>query len=95
MYAGAGFWEFAVMAKAPKEEAKSQRQRFIEAARQAEADESEEAFEQRLKTVAGGNSANKSKKRESHAHASDCATHNGPAMPAGPCDCDADDDQSS
>jgi len=44
------------MAKAPKEKALSQRERFIEAARKAGADESEERFEQRLRAVAGGNS---------------------------------------
>ena len=44
------------MAKAPKDAAKSQRQRFIEAAREAGAVEDEASFEQRLKSVAGGNS---------------------------------------
>lgn len=75
------------MAKAPKEAAHSQRERFIEAAREAGADEDEASFERRLKAVAGGNS---SKRRDvSHVHDSDCALHNGPAFEAGPCDCAA------
>lgn len=45
------------MAKAPKEDARSQRERFIEAARKAGADEDEASFERRLKAVAGGNSS--------------------------------------
>ena len=45
------------MMKAPEKIAKSQRERFIEAARQAGADEDEASFEQRLRAVAGGNSS--------------------------------------
>ena len=45
------------MAKAPVEKAQSQRERFIEAARAAGADEDEEAFGQRLKVIAGANSS--------------------------------------
>ena len=45
------------MAEAPKKGATSQRDRFIEAARKAGADEDEAAFERRLKAVAGGNSS--------------------------------------
>jgi hypothetical protein len=44
------------MAKAPKEDARSQRERFIEAAQEVGADEDEASFERRLKAVAGGNS---------------------------------------
>lgn len=44
------------MAKAPKDKAQSQRERFIEAARAAGADEDEATFERRLKAVAGRNS---------------------------------------
>lgn len=50
------------MAKAPEKIAKSQRERFIEAAQQAGADEDEAKFEQRLKAVAGGNSSTGAKK---------------------------------
>lgn len=50
------------MAKAPKEKALSQRERFIEAARAAGADEGESTFEQRLKTVAGANSTSGAKR---------------------------------
>lgn len=45
------------MAKAPEKGAKSQRERFIEAAREIGADEDEAAFEQRLRAVAGANSS--------------------------------------
>ena len=45
------------MAKAPVKGAKSQRERFIEAAREIGADEDEAAFEQRLRAVAGANSS--------------------------------------
>lgn len=45
------------MAKAPKEKALSQRERFIEAARAVGATEDEGEFEQRLKAVAGANSS--------------------------------------
>lgn len=50
------------MAKAPEKSAQSQRERFIEAARQAGADEDEANFERRLKAVAGGNSSTGAKK---------------------------------
>jgi hypothetical protein len=45
------------MAKAPEKQAPTQRQRFIEAARKVGATEDEEFFRQRLKAVAGANSA--------------------------------------
>lgn len=52
------------MAKAPgKETALSQRERFIEAARAAGANEDEEAFGQRLKVIAGANSSTGAKKK--------------------------------
>lgn len=50
------------MAKAPLRNAKSQRERFIEAARAAGADEDEEAFGQRLAAIAGANSSTGAKK---------------------------------
>lgn len=52
------------MAKAPEKPAKSQRQRFIEAAQSAGADGDEESFEQRLKAVAGANSPSHAKKKK-------------------------------
>lgn len=51
------------MAKAPKDSAKSQRERFIEAARAVSADEDEAAFERRLRAVAGANSSKGAKKK--------------------------------
>jgi len=42
------------MAKAPRADDRSQRERFIEAARELGADEDEASFERRLKSVAGG-----------------------------------------
>lgn len=50
------------MAKAPGKSTKSQRQRFIEAARAAGADGDEAAFERRLKSAAGANSSVGAKK---------------------------------
>ncbi|MDX2290417.1 MAG: hypothetical protein NW217_16565 [Hyphomicrobiaceae bacterium] len=50
------------MAKAPEKSAKTQRQRFIEAARAAGADGDEESFEQQLRAVAGANSSKGAKK---------------------------------
>lgn len=74
------------MAKAPREKAPSQRERFIQAAREVGADEDEEKFEQRLKAVAGANSTHRTSPK-AVVHDSDCALHNGPALRAGPCDC--------
>jgi len=45
------------MAKAPEKNAKTQRERFIEAARDVGAVEDEKEFERQLKAVAGGNSS--------------------------------------
>jgi len=45
----------------PKSAPKNQRQKFIEAARKAEADESEEAFEANLKKIAKARSSEKPK----------------------------------
>jgi len=45
------------MAKTPEKQAPTQRQRFIEAARNVGATEDEDSFKQRLKAVAGANSA--------------------------------------
>jgi hypothetical protein len=45
------------MAKSPAEGAKSQREKFIEAAREAGTVENEREFERQLKAVAGANSS--------------------------------------
>lgn len=50
------------MAKTPKKSAKTQRERFIEAAREVGANEDEEAFERRLKAIAGANSTSGAKR---------------------------------
>ena len=50
------------MSKAPKEKAPSQRERFIQAAREIGTDEDEKRFEQRLGAVAGANSSTGAKK---------------------------------
>lgn len=52
------------MVKAPKEKALSQRERFIEAAREAGANEDEAAFERQLKAVAGANSSRGAKEKK-------------------------------
>lgn len=57
-----------------------QADKFRHAAREVEADESEEAFDRQLKQVVGGRAI---------VHASDCAVHNAPAYEPGPCDCGA------
>ena len=67
----------------------AQRERFIEAARKLETDDDPEAFKRRLKKLVEAPPPKSIKERQSK-HASDCAVHNGPAMPAGPCDCGAD-----
>ncbi len=64
----------------------SQRERFIEAAREIGTDEDAEAFKRRLKTLASAPPPESVQSRKI-AHDSDCATHNGPAYEAGPCDC--------
>lgn len=75
------------MAKTPKSEGEiSQKERFIEAARAAGTDDNEQRFEQRLRAVAGANSDHRSISKK-QIHDSDCSTHNGPALAAGPCDC--------
>jgi hypothetical protein len=50
------------LAKTPAQRPKTQRERFIEAARESGATEDEKAFEQRLKAVARGNSSTGAKK---------------------------------
>jgi hypothetical protein len=60
----------------PKGNAASQRQRFIDTAKDIGADETGEAFEKAFGKIV-----------PPKAHASDCAVHNGPAKKAGPCDC--------
>jgi hypothetical protein len=57
---------------------KSQSDKFIEAALEHEADDSEEAFDATLKKIA-----------TSVRHASDCAVNSAPAYEPGPCDCGA------
>jgi len=59
---------------------REQLDRFKEAAREVEADTSDDA----LDLIMG--ELDMKKKPEAH-HASDCATHNAPALPAGKCDC--------
>jgi len=64
----------------PTDNKKSQRDKFKEAARNAGADQTEEAFDAYLRKVAGA---------EAIQHASDCAIHNAPALKPGRCDCGA------
>jgi hypothetical protein len=59
----------------------SQAERFAEVARELECDESEEAFAQIVRKVAGS--------RPKVVHASDCAMCNVPAYEPGPCTCGA------
>lgn len=61
----------------------TQPERFAEASRQLGCDEREEAFDAALRKVAKAPRATRIR------HRSDCAVHNGPALPAGPCDCGA------
>jgi len=61
---------------------KTQKQKFIEAARDAGADESEVIFNDRLRRVASA--------PKSIVHKSDCAVHDAPAMKPGKCTCGAD-----
>lgn len=75
------------MAKTPGKSAKTQRQRFIEAAREVGATEDEAAFERQIKAVAGGNSGKRRGVTEDHGHDSDCALHDAPAYEAGACNC--------
>ena len=67
---------------------KSQLEKFREAAREHETDDSEDAFDARLKLVASASKAPKNETR-AEAHASDCAVHNMPAYSAGECTCGA------
>ena len=59
---------------------KSQLDRFKQAAREVEADTSDDALDKIMRKL------DLTKKSETQ-HASDCATHNAPAYPAGKCDC--------
>lgn len=58
----------------------SQSERFIDLAKQVDADESEDAFDAKLKRIAP---------KAKIQHASDCAVHNAPAMKPGRCTCGA------
>lgn len=60
--------------------------RFKQAAREIGTDEDSEAFKQRLKTLASAPPPENVQSRKV-IQDSDCATHNGPAYGAGPCDC--------
>jgi hypothetical protein len=64
----------------------SQLQKFKEAARDLETDDDEKRFNEKLGKIAHA-------KPEARAvvHASDCAVHNGPAMPPGACTCGAEE----
>lgn len=66
----------------------NQSEKFIDAARKAGADEDPEAFKERLKQFVKAPPPKSVQKRASD-HDSDCSTNNGPALPAGPCDCSA------
>ena len=68
------------MTKIPKETVRqSQADKFREAAREHETDQSEEAFNTILRTIGP----------RGVRHASDCAVYNAPAMKPGRCDCGA------
>lgn len=67
----------------------AQSKSFIEAARALGCDDSEAAFDAKLKKVAALPPTAGAKDRKVQ-HASDCAVNNGPAYPAGPCDCGAE-----
>lgn len=77
------------MPKKSKDDPRQQRERFIDAARELGCDEDEAAFKERLKKLVSAPPPKSVQKRKSE-HASDCAVHNGPAYPAGPCDCGAE-----
>lgn len=61
----------------------AQREAFVAAARAAECDEDPAAFDAKMRVLT------KVRRAPVIAHASDCAIHNAPAMPAGVCDCGA------
>mgnify|MGYP003652894203 CR=1 FL=1 len=58
-----------------------QMDRFKQAAKDVGADESEAAFEEKLKRIASA--------PKSVVHASDCSEHDAPAFEPGPCTCGA------
>lgn len=64
-----------------KKELESQSDRFKQAAKDVGADESEAAFEEKLKRIASA--------PKSVVHASDCSEHDAPALEPGPCTCGA------
>jgi hypothetical protein len=67
----------------PKRE-ESQIDKFKAAAVQLETDESEKHFNEKLSKMARA-----APRAGAVVHASDCAIHNAPAMPPGPCTCGA------
>ena len=71
--------------KQPDPQAEQSR-RFIEAAREIGTDEDPESFKRRLKALVSAPPPESVQSRKI-VHDSDCATHNGPAYEAGPCDC--------
>lgn len=66
----------------------NQKSKFIDAARELGCKEDPRAFDRALKQLADSPPTEAVQKRKMQ-HASDCAIHNGPALPAGPCDCGA------
>jgi hypothetical protein len=78
------------MAKEPMRNGQSQKQRFIDAAREAGASEDPLEFERALRGVAKAPPP-ASVQRRKIVHDSDCAVNNGPAYKAGPCDCGAEE----
>jgi hypothetical protein len=83
-------------ARKPREpDEKPQIERFKEVARELECDEDPARFEEALRAIVRAKPVQyePKKRRPSVApdpqHASDCAVHNAPAYPPGPCTCGA------
>lgn len=77
------------MIKSPQRKSESQSAKFEAAARELGCEDNEEAFDAKLKKVASAPPTVGATGRKVQ-HASDCAVNNGPAYPAGPCDCGAE-----
>lgn len=77
------------MGRSDKPKTMDQHKRFVDAAREAGASEDEDVFDKALKKIASAPAPASVQKRKIQ-HDSDCAVHNGPAYPAGPCDCGAE-----
>lgn len=73
------------MSKADKS-LSGQSAKFLEAARSVGTSDNDKEFNRALKKILKASPAT-ARKRELGVHDSDCATNNGPALPAGPCDC--------